>query len=136
MRKFWKMPRMVLLACCLSGVLSLTACSALDFVKPGGLSVDAQVGKTNTQNEAVVSAYQDNTSAINAESIHGVQRVSQDEAGVQLGNFDGSQVSISNIPLSFLILMALGWILPGPLAILKGLGAGLVWIRDFIKGVI
>lgn len=115
---------------------ALTACSAVDFLKPGGLDVDAQVGKTNTQNEAVVSAYQDNTSAINADAIQGVQRVSQDEAGVQLGNFDSSQVSISNIPLSFLILMALGWILPGPLAILKGIGSGLIWIRDFIKGVI
>lgn len=130
------MRKLTLMACSLCIAVSLSACSALDFIKPGGMSVDAQVGKTNTQNEAVVSAYQDNTSDINADSIHGVQRVSQDEAGVQLGNFDGSQVSISNIPLSFLILMALGWILPGPVAILRGLGAGMVWLRDFIKGAI
>lgn len=130
------MRKLTLMACSLCIAAILSACSALDFIKPGGMSVDAQVGKTNTQNEAVVSAYQDNTSDINADSIHGVQRVSQDEAGVQLGNFDGSQVSISNIPFSFLILMALGWILPGPVAILRGLGAGMIWLRDFIKGAI
>lgn len=42
--------------------------------------------------------------------------------------------NLDQIPTPFLILLVLGWLLPGPVEILKGLGAILKFLRDLVLG--
>jgi len=86
----------------LVGVLFLTGCSALDFIPnpfDGGTDVNtnAQVGAENTQQ---IVANQ-STESINAQSV--------------------VQNTIQDIPPWVMILLILGWLLPSPQEIFKGL---------------
>jgi len=96
--------------------LSLSACSPLDavsFLKPSsGVSADIQAGKTNEQTTGL--SYKENQ--IDAEQVttYKAQKFAQVTATELI--YDES------VPPWIWILVILGWILPSPIEIYKGLG--------------
>jgi uncharacterized lipoprotein YehR (DUF1307 family) len=132
-------------------IVSLSACtpmSALKFLNPfdrsSGISVDAQVGKENTQQNAGIAITGDKGDISDS-------NVSKSSTGVVLGqvtenkvltdkidtsiiaeqqtNIKAEQVSnvFNNIPPWVLILLILGWVLPTPTSMFHSL---VEWRRD------
>lgn len=125
-------------------------------------SVDAtaQVGKDNTQEgDAVVDnrrvedrrvAGGVEDSDVKVSEVSGVSTVtsrnlsdqSQEEtdasSGVSSRDWYADTVNqvtnLDQIPPFYLVLLVLGWLLPGPLDILKGIGATLKFLRDLVLG--
>jgi hypothetical protein len=128
--------------------LSLSACSPMSVLKSlnpfsqQGLSVDAQVGKDNTQQNAGVAITGDKGDINNS-------NVSKSSTGVVVGQVtenkvttdkietsvvadkqtsikaDNSEIKVSNvfnnIPPWVLILLILGWVLPTPTTMIKSI---------------
>lgn len=88
--------------------LALSGCSVLDTITPSGpqVNTNAQVGKENTQQ---VVANQTNT------NVQGDQKTSQ----VDAQSVQSLEIANQEVPTLFLVLFALGWILPGPREIYK-----------------
>lgn len=130
-------------------IVSLSACtpmSVLSYLNPfdrsSGISVDAQVGKENTQQNAAIATSGDKDTIENSNVV-------KEDTGVIIGQVtenkivtekidtaviaekqttiqaENSEVKLSNvfnnIPPWVLILLLLGWVLPTPMAMLKGL---------------
>lgn len=134
--------------------------SAVGALGSDGPSVDAtaQVGKENTQegdavvdNRRVESSQTDagvEDSGVEVSEVSGVsnvtsststsseQRETDASSGVSLSELSGSiqALNVNNVPPLFLFLFALGWLLPGPLEIVKGIGGILMFFRELIVG--
>ena len=140
---------------------ALSGCSAMQGVDTaagliGGAagsstpSVDAtaQVGAENTQEgDAVVDTRRVEDRRVDAgvevSEVSGVSNVTSEnineeqgkDAGVSSRDWTSEVINVQNVPPLFLWLFALGWILPGPVDILRGLGKILIFLRDFFLGI-
>lgn len=139
-------------------LLSLSACSALDTIgsaagvlsdKPS-IDATAQVGKENRQEgDAVIDTRrveerQEDRRVDAVVKDQGVSNVTQtetrkeagDTSGVSLSELSGDiqALNVNNVPPLFLFLFALGWVLPGPVEIVKGVGKILMFLRNLIIG--
>lgn len=110
--------------------LSLQGCVSLPwnpFSSDKGLSVDAQVGKTNEK-----------VNGVKADEVALVSKKNTAEFIVEdskVGTITGGEVTIEeNVPLWVWILVILGWVLPSPSEIWRGLGKLMYDIRDFVRG--
>ena len=138
-----KIARWVLLSVLLSTLM--TGCSAMQGIGSalslaGGsapsVEATAQVGKeNNTEGDAVVSNRRVEDSSVDVKDT-GVSNVKQLKAGVSSDGWEAETLSvqnvISNVPPIFLFLFALGWVLPGPIDILRGVGKSLLFLRDLV----
>jgi len=135
---------------------ALSGCSAMQGIgTAAGLiggetpSVDAtaQVGKENVQEgDAVVDTRRVEDRRVDAgvevSEVSGVSNVTSEnineeqgkDAGVSSRDWTSEVINVQNVPPLFLWLFALGWILPGPVDILKGLGKILLFLRDLFLG--
>jgi len=138
-----KIARWVLLSVLLSTLL--TGCSAMQGIgsalslaggSAGGsapsVEATAQVGKeNNTEGDAVVSNRRVEDSSLDVKDT-GVSNVKQVKSGVSSEGWNAEAISVQNVPALFLFLFALGWVLPGPIDILRGVGKSLLFLRDFV----
>ena len=113
------MKRLTLLVLC--GIILLQGCTALGLVKavmPGksGTSVNAnaQVGKENTQQ---VVANQQNTK-IEGENVNVSQK--ETDTSINTSKVDSLVQNNTNVPMWYLLLLVLGWLLPSPQEIWAG----------------
>ena len=79
----------------------------------GGLEVEANIGSTIEKEEAVVALKGEETT-IKAERIEG---------GI-------NKTTIQEVPMEFMVLMLLGWMLPSPGEMWRGFLKILPWRRD------
>ena len=79
----------------------------------GGLDVEANIGSTIEKEESVVALKGEETT-IKAERIEG---------GI-------NKTTIQEVPMEFMLLMLLGWVLPSPGEMWRGLVKLLPWRRD------
>jgi len=139
----------VLLSLLLSA--AMTGCSAMQGVSTalglaGGsapsVEATAQVGKENTaEGDAVVSNRRVDERRVEVEvGDNGVSNVQDTESGVSSKDWSAESITVDNmmqnVPPLFLFLFALGWILPGPVEVLKGKGKSLIFLRNLITGKI
>jgi hypothetical protein len=111
--------RLTLLVLC--GITLIQGCTALGLVKavmPGnsGTSVNAnaQVGKENTQQ---VVGQQDNTK-IEGENVNVSQK--ENDTSINTSKVDSLIQNNTNVPMWYLLLLVLGWLLPSPQEIWAG----------------
>jgi hypothetical protein len=102
-------------------MLLLQGCTALGLAKailPGksGTSVNAnaQVGKENTQQ---VVGQQDNTK-IEGENVNVSQK--ENDSSINTSKVDSLIQNNTNVPMWYLLLLVLGWLLPSPQEIWAG----------------
>ena len=105
----------------LCGITLIQGCTALGLVKavmPGnsGTSVNAnaQVGKENTQQ---VVANQQNTK-IEGENVNVSQK--ETDTSINTSKVDSLVQNNTNVPMWYLLLLVLGWLLPSPQEIWAG----------------
>jgi len=113
-------------------IITLSACSPFGMIT-GMFSttpdVDVQVGKTNEKvtgintDEFAISKIEDNTKA---------EEVNRAEDSV-VGNVKGDVSIDERVPFWIWLLMIMGWLLPSPSEIYKGLGQLFINIKRFIK---
>lgn len=102
----------ILLIC---GICILPGCSALKLLKGGsGVNANAQVGKENTQ-QAVVN--QENTK-IEGENVNVQQK--ETDTSISTNNVEKLVQNNTNVPLWYLLLLVVGWLLPSPQEIWAG----------------
>jgi len=93
----------------------LAGCSALSALVPGmggtNVAANTQVGKENNQTGVQVGDVKENK--VEAQQIG---KLSQAETAI-----DAANVTINSLPPWVLLLIILGWILPSPMEIYKGL---------------
>jgi len=111
--------RLTLLVLC--GIILLQGCTALGLVKavmPGNSGTDvnanAQVGKENTQQ---VVANQQNTK-IEGENVNVSQK--ENDTSINTSKVDSLVQNNTNVPMWYLLLLVLGWLLPSPQEIWAG----------------
>jgi hypothetical protein len=105
----------------LCGIILLQGCTALGLVKavmPGNSGTDvnanAQVGKENTQQ---VVANQQNTK-IEGENVNVSQK--ETDTSINTSKVDSLVQNNTNVPMWYLLLLVLGWLLPSPQEIWAG----------------
>lgn len=142
----------------LLAVLLLAGCSTLSSIGSAagalsgqsGIDATAQVGRENRQEgDAVVDnrRVEESQEDRRVDAVvrdQGVSNVTQtetrrdagDTSGVSLSELAGDiqALNINNVPPLFLFLFALGWLLPGPVEIVKGIGKMLMFFRTLITG--
>jgi len=102
----------ILLIC---GICILPGCSALKLLKGGsGVNANAQVGKENTQ-QAVVN--QENTK-IEGENVNVQQK--ETDTSISTKNVEKLVQNNTNVPIWYLLLLVVGWLLPSPQEIWAG----------------
>ena len=113
------MKRLTLLVLC--GITLIQGCTALGLVKavmPGNSGTDvnanAQVGKENTQQ---VVANQQNTK-IEGENVNVSQK--ETDTSINTSKVDSLVQNNTNVPMWYLLLLVLGWLLPSPQEIWAG----------------
>ena len=113
-------------------VLTLSACSPFGMITGMFSStpdVDVQVGKTNEKvtgintDEFAISKIEDNTKA---------EEVNKAEDAV-VGNVKGDVSIDERVPFWIWFVAILGWLLPSPIEIYKGLGKLFINIKRYIK---
>lgn len=160
MRKVTKKVCLVLALCAaLSGCSAMQGIgAAMGTLGPQGPSVDAtaQVGKENTQEgDAVLDTRRVEDRRVDAgvedsktevSEVSGVSNVTtsnsssttSEEKGknstVTSGDWTADVIQLDNVPTPFLILLVLGWLLPGPVEIIKGIGSILMFLRKLVVG--
>lgn len=141
----------------------LSACSTMQGIGAavGALGSDApsldataQVGKENTKegdavvdNRRVTSSQTDTSldSGIDTSSNSGVSSVvSKNDSSSQVEtagsnavtskDWTADTIEVQQIPTGFLVLFALGWILPSASKTFKGIGKGLLFIKNKVFG--
>ena len=110
---------MTLLLIC--GIILIQGCTALGLVKavmPGksgtNVNANAQVGKENTQQ---VVANQQNTK-IEGENVNVSQK--ETDTSINTSKVDSLVQNNTNVPMWYLLLLVLGWLLPSPQEIWAG----------------
>ena len=113
-------------------ILSLTACSPMGIL--GGLvsdtpSIEAQVGKTN---EKVNGVKADEFTVSKVTDTKTAEHIVEDS---KIGTITATgDVTIDeSVPVWVWLLLILGWILPSPIEIYRGLGNLFINIKKFIK---
>jgi hypothetical protein len=108
-----------LLAIC--GTFLIQGCTALGLAKavmPGksgtNVNANAQVGKENTQQ---VVGQQDNTK-IEGENVNVSQK--ENDSSINTSKVDSLVQNNTNVPMWYLLLLVLGWLLPSPQEIWAG----------------
>lgn len=109
--------------------MGLTGCMSFNpFADDGGIKVEAQVGKTNEKVQGVkaeeftVSKVEDTTTA---------DTVIED---TKVGIIEAKEVAIDErVPFWIWLLMIIGWLLPSPQEIWKGLGNLFINIKKYLK---
>ncbi len=98
-------------------MIALSSCSLLDAFNPvkPTIGVEATVGKTNNVKKSAIGQV-GNKQEVSVESLS--------------GGF--TTINKEEIPLQFMLLMILGWLLPSPLEIWKGFVNTVKGIADFI----
>ena len=110
--------------------LSLSSCMSIPwnpFSDDGGIEVDAQIGKTN-----------ESTTGVKAdEFIVGSKETTIAETVIEdtkIGTITATEVSIDEaVPFWIWLIAILGWLLPSPREIWKGLGNLILNTKKFIK---
>ena len=97
-------------------VISISGCSALSSFIPGmgggtNVAANTQIGKENNQTGVQVGDVKENK--VEAKEIG---KLSQAETAI-----DAANVTINSLPPWVLLLIILGWILPSPMEIYRGL---------------
>jgi hypothetical protein len=87
--------------------------------------------ENNTEGDAVVSNRRVEDSSVDVKDT-GVSNVKQVKSGVSSEGWNAEAISVQNVPDLFLFLFALGWVLPGPIDILRGVGKILLFLRDLV----
>ena len=110
---------LTLLAIC--GTFLIQGCTALGLAKavmPGksgtNVNANAQVGKENTQQ---VVGQQDNTK-IEGENVNVSQK--ENDSSINTSKVDSLVQNNTNVPMWYLLLLVLGWLLPSPQEIWAG----------------
>lgn len=110
---------LTLLSIC--GIFFLQGCTALGLAKavlPGksgtNVNANAQVGKENTQQ---VVGQQDNTK-IEGENVNVSQK--ENDSSINTSKVDSLIQNNTNVPMWYLLLLVLGWLLPSPQEIWNG----------------
>jgi hypothetical protein len=105
----------------LCGITLIQGCTTLGLVKavmPGKSGTDvnanAQVGKENTQQ---VVANQQNTK-IEGENVNVSQK--ENDTSINTSKVDSLVQNNTNVPMWYLLLLVLGWLLPSPQEIWAG----------------
>ena len=113
------MKRLTLLVLC--GIILLQGCTALGLVKAvmpdksgTDVNANAQVGKENTQQ---VVGQQDNTK-IEGENVNVSQK--ENDTSINTSKVDSLIQNNTNVPMWYLLLLVLGWLLPSPQEIWAG----------------
>ena len=102
----------ILLIC---GIIGLQGCSALKLLRGGsGVNANAQIGKENTQ-QAVVN--QENTK-IEGENVNVQQK--ETDTSISTKNVEQLVQNNTNVPIWYLLLLVVGWLLPSPQEIWAG----------------
>jgi len=103
------------------GIILIQGCTALGLVKavmPGksgtNVNANAQVGKENTQQ---VVANQQNTK-IEGENVNVSQK--ENDTSINTSKVDSLVQNNTNVPMWYLLLLVLGWLLPSPQEIWAG----------------
>jgi hypothetical protein len=103
------------------GIFFLQGCTALGLAKavlPGksgtNVNANAQVGKENTQQ---VVGQQDNTK-IEGENVNVSQK--ENDTSINTSKVDSLIQNNTNVPMWYLLLLVLGWLLPSPQEIWNG----------------
>ena len=103
------------------GIILIQGCTALGLVKavmPGksgtNVNANAQVGKENTQQ---VVANQQNTK-IEGENVNVSQK--ETDTSINTSKVDSLVQNNTNVPMWYLLLLVLGWLLPSPQEIWAG----------------
>jgi len=113
-------------------VLTLSACSPFGMITGMFKStpdIDVQVGKSNEKvtgintDEFAISKIEDNTKA---------EEVNKAEDAV-VGNVKGDVSIDERVPFWIWFVAILGWLLPSPIEIYKGLGKLFINIKRYIK---
>lgn len=111
-------------------VLSLSGCVSLPnpFSSDGALSVDVQAGKTNEKTTGVKA---EEFSVSKVEETITADIIIED---TKVGTIEAKEVSIDErVPFWIWLLMIIGWLLPSPQEIWKGLGELMINIKRYIK---
>jgi hypothetical protein len=102
-------------------MLLLQGCTALGIAKaimPGksgtNVNANAQVGKENTQQ---IVGQQDNTK-IEGENVNVSQK--ENDTSINTSKVDSLVQNNTNVPMWYLLLLVLGWLLPSPQEIWNG----------------
>jgi hypothetical protein len=110
---------LTLLSIC--GIITIQGCSSLGLIKaamPGksgtNVNANAQVGKENTQQ---VVGQQDNTK-IEGENVNVSQK--ENDTSINTSKVDSLIQNNTNVPMWYLLLLVLGWLLPSPQEIWNG----------------
>ena len=105
------------------GIISIQGCSAIGAVKslmPGksgtNVNANAQVGKENTQQ---LVGKQENTK-IEGENVNVNQTKKETDTSINTSKVDSLIQNNTNVPLWYLLLLVLGWLLPSPQEIWNG----------------
>ena len=110
-------------------IVFTTACSPIGFL--GGLvsdtpSIEAQVGKTNEKTVGIKAE----EIALNKET-RTAEHIVEDS---KIGTITGGTITIDeSIPWYYWVLLVMGWMLPSPGEIYRGLGNLFINIKKFIK---
>ena len=102
-------------------IITIQGCSSLGLIKavmPGksgtNVNANAQVGKENTQQ---VVGQQDNTK-IEGENVNVSQK--ENDSSINTSKVDSLIQNNTNVPMWYLLLLVLGWLLPSPQEIWAG----------------
>ena len=103
------------------GIITIQGCSSLGLIKavmPGksgtNVNANAQVGKENTQQ---VVGQQDNTK-IEGENVNVSRK--ENDSSINTSKVDSLIQNNTNVPMWYLLLLVLGWLLPSPQEIWNG----------------
>ena len=104
----------ILLIC---GIIGLQGCSALKLLRGGsGVNANAQVGKENTQQ---LVGKQENTK-IEGENVNVNQTKKDNDTSITSEKVESLVQNNTNVPIWYLLLLVLGWLLPSPQEIWNG----------------
>lgn len=110
-------------------LIMLSACSPLGMLTDNTIpDIEVQAGKTN---EKTVGVKADEFTVSKVEETVTAETIVED---TEIGTIEAEEVSIDErVPFWIWLLAILGWVLPSPAEIYRGLGNLLINIKKFIK---
>lgn len=134
----------ILAVCSLLAVLGACSAPVLNALAPKpSVEVAAQVGKENTQNKSVIGTTLDNKQVSSQEfkvdqskaKVAKSTSISAAETKLQSADWSAQNITVyqnnqQTIGIIYLLLLVLGWVLPDPISLYKGIKATLRARRD------